>query len=64
MKHPLESLMTVAGILLLAFVLPAAARPLAWHGAGAKTRRHFSSDGSQSVLYFAVLPVVFTAGRD
>lgn len=27
MKHPLESLMTAAGILLLAFVLPAAARP-------------------------------------
>jgi hypothetical protein len=61
MKHPLESLMTAAGILLLAFSA-CCCPPLAWPGAGAKTRRHLSFDGSQSVLYFAVLSVVFTAG--
>lgn len=63
MKHPLESLMTAAGILLLAFfVLSAAARPLSWHGTGAKIRGHLSFDGSQPVLYFAVLSVVLLLG--
>lgn len=61
MKHPLESLMTVAGILLLAFVLPAATRP-SLGTVLAQNSSPFSSDGSQSVLYFAVLPVVLLLG--
>lgn len=36
MKHPLETLTTAAGILLMAFLLPAAARPRTGANVGTK----------------------------
>lgn len=64
MKHPLESLMTAAGILLMALLssllLPAPSLGLAL---AQKTGRDLSSYGSQPALYFVVLFMVSVARR-
>jgi hypothetical protein len=64
MKHPLETLTTAAGILLMAFISVLLLPALPWAGTGAKTAGYLPFSGPESALYRVVLPVVSTTGCD
>jgi hypothetical protein len=64
MKHPLETLTTAAGILLMAFISVLLLPPFPGAGTGAKTAGYLPFSGPESALYRVVLPVVSTTGCD
>jgi hypothetical protein len=62
MKHPLESLLTAGGILLLALLSCLLFPRRRWAGAGAEAGSDLSHGRSEPALHHSVLRVVFTAG--